>query len=71
MTTAEMQPITDWHRPLRDADFYTARSVDEALRLASDHAGGRFIAGGTTLVRMNAGAATSRRSSSTSAGSRS
>ena len=52
MTTAEMQPITDWHRPLRDADFYTARSVDEALRLASEHAGGRFIAGGTTLVRM-------------------
>ena len=39
MTTAEMQPITDWHRPLRDADFYTARSVDEALRLASEHAG--------------------------------
>ena len=52
VTTAEMQPITDWHRPLRDADFYTARSVDEALRLASEHAGGRFIAGGTTLVRM-------------------
>ena len=51
VTTAEMQPITDWHRPLRDADFYTARSVDEALRLASEHAG-RFIAGGTTLVRM-------------------
>ena len=40
MTTAEMQPITDWHRALRDADFYTARSVDEALRLASEHAGG-------------------------------
>ena len=52
MTTAEMQPITDWHRPLRDADFYTARSVDEALSLVSEHEGARFIAGGTTLVRM-------------------
>ena len=52
MATLEMQPITDWHRPLRDADFYTARSVDEALRLVNEHEGARFIAGGTTLVRL-------------------
>jgi CO/xanthine dehydrogenase FAD-binding subunit len=52
MTTVEMEPITDWHRPLRDTDFYTAHSVDEALGLVEEHPGARFIAGGTTLVRM-------------------
>ena len=52
MSIVAMQPITDWHRPLRDADFYTARSVDEALALVNGHEGARFIAGGTTLVRM-------------------
>ena len=53
MATVELQPITDWHRPLRDADFYTARSVGEVLSLVNEHQGARFIAGGTTLVRLD------------------
>lgn len=48
----EVEPITEWQRPLPDAAFYTARSVEEALDLVSQHEGARFIAGGTSLVRF-------------------
>jgi xanthine dehydrogenase FAD-binding subunit len=48
----ETQPITDWHRPLRDADFLTASTIEEALAMVNENPDARFIAGGTTLVRM-------------------
>jgi CO/xanthine dehydrogenase FAD-binding subunit len=52
VTTIELQPITDWQQPLPDAAFHSASSVDEALALIREHPDARFIAGGTTLVRL-------------------
>ena len=52
MVTTELEPITDWHRPLPDTDFFTAGSVAEAAQLARRHPGAQFIAGGTALVRF-------------------
>jgi CO/xanthine dehydrogenase FAD-binding subunit len=51
MVTTELDPITDWHRPLPDTDFFTAGSVAEATQLAQQP-GAQFIAGGTALVRF-------------------
>lgn len=52
MTVPQMQPVTDWHRPLPDATFITAHTIAEAVALVQTHPGARFIAGGTSLVRM-------------------
>jgi CO/xanthine dehydrogenase FAD-binding subunit len=52
VTTGQIERMADWHRPLPDASFYTAGSVEEALRLVREHVGARFIAGGTALVRL-------------------
>ena len=52
MAIAELEPLTDWHRPLPDTDFCWASSVAEATLLARQRAGARFIAGGTALVRF-------------------
>jgi aerobic carbon-monoxide dehydrogenase medium subunit len=46
------QPVDDWHRPLADATFHAARTVDEAVSLAAEHDDARYIAGGTALVRL-------------------
>jgi CO/xanthine dehydrogenase FAD-binding subunit len=51
MAITEMEPITDWHRPLPDTDFFTAANVAEATQLAQ-RPGAQFIAGGTALVRL-------------------
>jgi CO/xanthine dehydrogenase FAD-binding subunit len=51
MAITELEPITDWHRPLPDTDFFTAASVAEATGLAQ-RPGAEFIAGGTALVRL-------------------
>jgi CO/xanthine dehydrogenase FAD-binding subunit len=51
MVTTELEPITDWHRPLPDTDFFMAGSVAEASQLAQQP-GAQFIAGGTALVRF-------------------
>ncbi|MCA1842238.1 MAG: FAD binding domain-containing protein [Actinobacteria bacterium] len=51
MSITELEPLTDWHRPLPDTDFFTAASVAEATQLAQ-RPGAQYIAGGTALVRL-------------------
>jgi len=51
MSITELEPLTDWHRPLPDTDFFTAATVAEATQLAQ-LPGAQYIAGGTALVRL-------------------
>ena len=52
MSATAVLPITNWHRPLRDADFHVATSPEDAVRLAAELPEATFLAGGTFLVRM-------------------